>query len=95
MVAISTNGVPVRLTRESWRHIREGHPEINEPEEVLQAVRSPDVVQRGEFGARLAVRRLDGNHLIVVYREVTNDDGFVITAYLAQRLKRGPILWSR
>ena len=93
--ATSLNGVAIRLTDERWRHIREGHPEITRYEEILQNIQSPDLVQEGDFGAYLAVRRLDRYYLVVVYREVANHDGFVITAYITERLGRRRSIWTR
>jgi hypothetical protein len=91
----SIGGVPIRLPEERWRHIREKHPEIEYQEQVLQAVSSPDLIQSGDSGALMAIRRLDTIYLVVIYREVTTTDGFVITAYLAERLRGRATLWSR
>ena len=93
--ATSLYGEEIGLTDESWRHIRERHPEITEYEEILQSIQSPDLVQEGEFGAYLAVRRLDRHFLVVIYREVANQDGFVITAYITERVGRRQLIWSR
>ena len=93
--ATSLNGVAIRLTDERWRHIRERHPEITDYDEILQNIQSPDLVQEGEFGAYLDVRRLDRKYLVVIYREVVNKGGFVITAYESDRLRRRPVIWSR
>jgi hypothetical protein len=94
-VAVSINGVPIRLPEERWRHIRERHPEIEHQEQVLEAIMSPDLVQRGDFGALLAIRKQNNFYLVVAYREVTSSDGFVITAYLAERLRERTVLWTR
>ena len=94
-VAHSLNGVRVRLTEERWRHIRDRHPEIDDHGQVLDTIRSPDIVQAGDFGAHLAIRKLDRNYLIVVYRELSATDGFVITAYMAERLRERATLWTR
>ena len=94
-IAFSINGVPVRLTEQRWRHIRERHPEIEQPQWVLEAIASPDLVRRGDFGALLGILKLDNLYVVAVYREVTSTDGFVITAYLAERLRGREIIWSR
>ena len=93
--ASSINGVPVTLTDQGWSHIQERHPEIERSEQVLDTISRPDMIQRGDFGALLAVRRLDGIYQVVVYRELTDNQGFVITAYLAERLREREILWNR
>jgi hypothetical protein len=96
------SGVPIRLTDERWRHIASRHPEmISERERVLQTLADPDLLQAGDYGTLLAVRlfpatSLTSKHVIVVYRESGDTDGFVVTAYLTSRPSgRRKILWSR
>lgn len=55
--------------------------------EVLDTVSHPARVLLGGDGELIAVRELEvGKHLVVVYREHT-DDGFVITACLTRRIR--------
>lgn len=97
---VSQNGVPRRLTEERWFHIVENHDDLaGHYEDVLETVEDPDVILQGDAGAlvavvaarRLAVRR----HLAVVYKELTADDGFVVTAYVTRRLARRTVVWRR
>jgi hypothetical protein len=87
-VAISSNGVRIRLTGERWSHIVEEHRELTDLRlEVLKAISSPVRIVEGGDGALLAVREIDlGKYLVVVYRELAND-GFVITAFLTRRIR--------
>jgi hypothetical protein len=60
-------------------------------EQVLETVVEPDLIQEGDFGELLAIRfyprtPLTSKYIIVAYREVSPDDGFILTAYLASRL---------
>lgn len=93
--AISKNGVPIRLDDERWRHIVDNHDELaGHYDTVLGTVEDPQLVLRGYGGALIAVRGLGRRrHLLVVYRELNSEDGFVITAYTTSRLNRGLILW--
>ena len=99
-VAISKRGVPIRLPLERWFHIEESHDELaGRYSDVLDAIEDPDFVVEGYGGELLAVRRVGGGKsLVVVYRERSSNDGFVITAYLARRvgslMKRG-VLWRK
>ena len=94
-ITFSVQGVPVRLTPERWEHITKRHPELTGQEErVLEAVGNPDEVQRGDLGTLLAVKRQDSLYLVVVYRELADADGFVVTAYLAERLRRREVVWK-
>jgi hypothetical protein len=87
--AISRNGTLVRLTDERWQHIIEEHPElVGLCDELVKAVNAADRVLAGSQGELLAVRLLDAaKAMIVVYRETSPDDGFVITAFVTGRLK--------
>ena len=91
LIVRSVNGVPIRLTEERWNHIQYRHPEIRGlRESVLETVSAPEVIQQGDFGELLAIRfyprtPLTRKYLVVVYREISMDDGFVLTSYLATR----------
>jgi len=102
LIVRSHNGVPVRLTEERWQHIVRRHPEMaNQRELVLETVAKPDMIQQGDFGELLAIRfysktPLGSKFLVVAYREISPEDGFILTAYLARRpsAKRATI-WKR
>jgi hypothetical protein len=102
MLIITTrSGVPVRLTEERWNHIVSRHPEmLDRREQVLETLADPDMMQQGDFGELLAVRKYGelklGRFVVVVYREARPDDGFVLTAYLAGRpSSRRRVIWKR
>jgi hypothetical protein len=69
-------------------------------ERVLETVSRPELIQAGDFGELIAVRLyaqtpLTRKYLIVAYREVAADDGYVLTAYLARRPStRRPTVWK-
>ena len=92
--ALSVNGVSIRLPPERWRHISEGHPDLTEKQtDILAAIQSPDLVQEGDFGTLLAAKRQDGIYWVVVYRELSASDGFVVTAYRTRRLRQRNVIW--
>jgi len=92
-------GRQVRLTEERWAHIAE-HPEMTgmrvAVEETLQ---SPTVVVESlsdpaaQLYYRFYTRTLVGGKYLCVAVKFSADDAFVVTAYLADRLKRGKVLW--
>jgi len=58
---------------------------------VRQTLREPSEVLDGDFGERLAVRfyrrtPLTSKFLIVAYKELSPEDGFLVTAYFARRV---------
>lgn len=84
-VALSVNGVPVRLTEERWGHIVQRHEALAKlKDSVLAAIERPFAVVEGSDGELLALRRNEGWWIVVAYREVTDADGFVITAFLSR-----------
>jgi hypothetical protein len=102
LVVRSHNRVPVRLTEERWQHIVRRHPEmISQRERALETLAEPDLIQQGDFGELLAVRfypetPLTSKFLVVVYRETSSEDGFNLTAYLANRPSaRRESIWKR
>jgi len=89
-IAHSRNGVPIRLTAERWQHIVENHNEVaGYYDDVLRAIESPDVVGKGYRGALIAYKGY-GRHryLCVIYKEISPQDGFVVSAYFSSRVKR-------
>jgi hypothetical protein len=63
-------------------------------ERVLEAIENPTWILRGYAGALVAVMSLAReNYLHVVYREISRDDGFIITAFLSRKVNKGMIIW--
>lgn len=68
---------------------------------VFQTIVAPDVIQAGDSGELLALRVYENTLLgckcvVVAYREVSQSDGFVLTAYLTRRPSpRRKVLWMR
>jgi hypothetical protein len=96
-VAISKNGVPIRLTYERWYHIVENHDEMaSYYHDVLETIERPESIMRGNRGTLKASNSFGkGRWLVVVYREVSRRDGFVITAYFLNARPNGKIVWQR
>lgn len=96
-VAFSVNHVPIRLTDERWSHIVDNKPYMSSYyEKVLGAVENPRWILRGYAGALVAVLPLArSNYLHVVYREISQDDGFIMTAFIARKVNRRMIVWPR
>ena len=95
-LARSVNGVAIRLTEERWRHIVRVHPEMADKRaDIREAIELADSVHEGRGGALVAVRRMDRLYLTVVYREIGENDGFVISSYLTRRPGTRRIVWRR
>jgi hypothetical protein len=101
-IVLSKEGVPVRLTPERMEHIARRHPEMAEQEEkILGTVADPDLIQEGDGGTKIALKHYRSTPLTekfcaVIYREVSNMDGFVVTAYFCARYaSQRRTLWKR
>jgi len=85
---ISKNGVPIRLTEERWFHIVENHDElVGMAYEVLDAIQNPESIVKGEDEI-FAIKRMKDKYLVVVYKEMNKTDGFVITAFLTNKVDK-------
>lgn len=98
----SCMGVPVRLTPERTEHIERRHPEMTgEGERILETVSEPNFVQEGDAGTLIAVRHyaktpMTEKYCCVVYRELNEEDGFIVTAYFATKpADWRKIVWKR
>lgn len=92
----------IRLTDERWGHITDRHPELlGQRRKVLETVRHPKEVLRGDFGEELAIRfyrttPVTSKHLMVAYRQVSVAERFIITAYFTNRVPTWrDRLWKR
>jgi hypothetical protein len=96
-IAYSVNGVPIRLTEERWEHMVSNKPYMETYYgKVLEAIENPTWVLRGYAGALVAVLSVaKRNYLHIVYREISQDDGFVITAFLSRKVNRRMIIWPK
>jgi hypothetical protein len=97
----SINNVPIRLTDERWQHITTRHPElVDQQEKLLETIAKPEQIQAGDTGELLAIRfypqtPLTSKFMVVAYREVSVDDGFILTAYFTNRPSTRRItLWT-
>ncbi len=95
--AFSVEGVPIRLTSERWFHIVETHDDLaGYYDEVLETIEKPDVVLHGYRGSLIAARNYGyKRYLMVVYRQLSKNDGFIITAYFTSKIDRKKAKWKR
>ena len=87
VVVRSRSGVPIRLPSEWWERICVSHPELQgQKDAVVACVAMPEKVLVGDTSELLAVRQISGGrYIVVVYREASREDGFVLTAFLTTR----------
>lgn len=100
-------GQAIRLPYERWLHIIDPtgrHPYMAAMlSELLETLSTPDIVRRSNSEparVRLYYKWFDniavGNKwLCVVVEFLVDDDAFIRTAYVTDRLKRGEELWRK
>lgn len=95
-IAYSVNGVPIRLTEERWEHIVSNKPYMESYyERMLDAIEKPTYILQGYAGSLVAVLPVGRQGFLhVVYKEVSQEDGFIITAFIARKYNRRIIVWS-
>ena len=65
---------------------------------MLKTVEDPDYVIKGYKGALVALQEINGGmFLAVVYKELSEEDGFIITAYFTSKIKleKEAIVWLK
>ena len=104
----SKSGAQIRLTEKQWKHIIATRPQLEEfQEEILKSVEHPDEVYapppriKPQLHAVKKFKRLRdvglSENLVVVYRELTPKEGFIITAFpMSDGRKEGAYrLWRK
>ncbi|MGC8578650.1 MAG: DUF4258 domain-containing protein [bacterium] len=89
--------VEVRTTVEYWKYlITIKHPIMKGKEEIIKAVlRMPDEIRQSKIDKNvfLYYKWLDKLYCVVVkHAEV---EGFIITAYITDKVKEGALIWTK
>ena len=103
MICISSkNECSIRFTDERIKHISENHPETKECILwIVETIEEPNIILEGEYGELIALRFYSktpvsaNKYLAVVYKEMANIDGFVITAYFCTKYNNSrKVIWK-
>jgi len=93
-------GKKIRLTEERAKHICE-HPEMfNLFSEISHVLKYPQVVMFSRTDEtvnlyyRFYYKTLVGDKWLCVVVKDSNDDSFILTAYLTDKIKKGTLLWQ-
>jgi len=88
----------IRTTKDYWNTIVElKHPIMKKYEkETKETLREPDEVRRSrkDPAVHLYYRRYD-KYFVCVLAKHLNGEGFIITAYLSNNVKKGDIVWRK
>lgn len=98
----SIRGIKIRLTEERWNHIIRRHKELKKHAgKILSTVEKPDFVIAGQVGEFIAVKyfsQIKPHYIIVPYREISDENGFIITAHFISNIneiRRRRVVWQK
>ena len=93
------DGRTIRLSEAQWHHITFFHPEIQDQQKkITQVIQNPKVVLEGATkDTRICYRfypstPVTSKYLAVIIK-LLNREGFIITSYFTQRMRKGVVLW--
>ena len=88
----------IRTTQSHWNLITKiKHPEIEgKEEEVKECLRNPvEVRKSSEDQEVLLYYKKEGEYFLCVVVRHLNGEGFIITAYITDKIKEGEIVWRK
>lgn len=86
----------VRTTPSYWQVVERKHPEVQgRLNELKSCLEQPDMICRSkqEVNVFLFYRAWGGYHLSAVAKRLNEDEGFLITAYITDKIKEGELIW--
>ena len=87
--ALSKNGIKIRLTKERWFHITESHDYMSGLSDfVLDVINNPEMIVEGDRKELMAIKKFNNKHIVIIYREVNDKDGFVITSFTTSQIEK-------
>jgi hypothetical protein len=97
----SYDGKRVRLTHVQWLHIVFFHPEVeSELDKLERTLKKPEIVVEGATSDTKVCYRVfrvtpvSRKYLAVVVK-VLDGEGFIMTSYYTERIRRGRVLWKK
>lgn len=99
--SVTIDGKKVRLTETQWLHIVFYHPELREEQNKIEkTVSEPDAIMRGAIETARVYYKfyrstpVASKYLVVVVK-MLDEEGFIVTSYFTERMKKGEIVWRR
>ncbi len=92
-------GVTIRTTKAYWqRIITTKHPSVaKHGSDVKEALKNPDEIRRSKQDIKVHLYYLDIGkvYVCIVADNVNNKEGYIITAYLTDRIKEGEQIYVK
>jgi len=94
-------GKVVRLDEERWKHVLE-HPEMeNQRVKIEETLVDPDEVRESVYTSsirlfyKLYTNSPVSEKYLLVAVEVLDGEGFIVTAFFTDKMKKGGLIWKR
>jgi hypothetical protein len=87
------SGRKIHLTKERWSHIRKKHPEVENIEEVKEAIGNPTKITFPKFDNSVGFyykyfkHKASPDKFLLVLVKYLNGAGYVVTAYYEDKIK--------
>jgi len=98
---VAYDGKIIRLTEVQWLHVVFFHPEVEgEQKKLREVLENPEVVVRGATEDTKIYYKfypstpVASKYLAVVVK-VLDREGFIVTSYFTERVRRGEVLWRK
>ena len=92
-------GINIRTTKEYWKIITTTkHPSVAKYEkQAQQALKDPDEIRRSiqDLRVHLYYKNIGELYVCVVADHINGDEGYIITAYLTDRIKEGERIYVK
>ena len=89
---VDKTGRRVKLTKDRWTHIRENHPNVEDPEEIIQTLQKTDRIITDErenveyFFKYFKYKKFKSKFLKVIVRYL-NNEGDVLSAHFVKSIR--------
>ena len=89
-------GTRVRTTKSYWNLIQIKHPEVTDKLALIKSVlKMPDLITKSKTdGNILLFYKKISNYWLCVVTRSSNIEGFIITAYITDKIKEGEKIWG-
>ena len=94
-------GREIGLSREVWDHILKTHPELKgKLDRIKETLISPEIIKLSVYASNVLLSYkyygdLYGGKYICVAIKILDEDCFISTSYITDRIKNGEIVWKK
>ena len=92
-------GRSIHLTKERWKHVQEGHPEVTLTiPKTKSIIQKPDIITETNRPNSIAFTQVTSINLyynIYVAMNDTFEEGKIKTVFFQKNLPRGGVIWAK